>query len=108
MYEDNPKKPIEEAEEVEIHDYGYIQEWWYDSKQRYHKNCIENFTKNYRDAFRFPDGRIRGVEIKPTKAWIVEVDNLCSLVDKYGDIIIKKPDCEEGYYELEIYDTYRE
>jgi hypothetical protein len=45
----------------------------------------------------------------PTKVWVADIDNLLSFVDECNDdIIISKPDCEEGYYCLEIYDDYRE
>ena len=102
---DENESPAEEAIEVEVH--------WYDRRTeiitRSDKAGIWKwFNKRNRDIVHLPEGIWQGVNKEPSKAWLIETDDICSLVDKYGEIIVKKPSCEEGYYELEIYDGYRE
>ena len=41
-------------------------------------------------------------------AWVCDIPDLCAFVEKYGRIILMKPDNEEGLWFVEIYDDYRE
>lgn len=69
----------------------------------------EVFNRVNRDIKQLPNGNWRGINKVPTEVWVADIDNLLSFVDECNDdIIISKPDCEEGYYCLEIYDDYRE
>lgn len=71
-----------------------------------HEQPIEECTEETVHVFYTRDGIRQRV---PTKVWVADIDNLLSFVDECNDaIIISKPDCEEGYYCLEIYDDYRE
>lgn len=90
------EKPIEEAVEGEVHEYNTY--------------CDESIlSKNvFKDIIKLSDGHFRGTYKQPVKVWVVEVDDLIKFVDKYGPIIIQPADNEEGLYEIEIYDYYRE
>ena len=91
------EKPIEEAVEGVIHNYWESTEYNYDY-----------FMKMCRDVVKLSEGNYRGTIKEGEKVWIVEVDDLIKFVDKYGPIIIQPADNEEGLYEIEIYDYYRE
>lgn len=100
------EQPVEEAIKTTVH--------WFDIrnsvvKDPNRKYLWEDFVKQNRDIIQLPNGHWRGINKIASEVWVVEIDDLLSFVDKCKDsIIISKPSCEEGYYELEIYDTYRE
>lgn len=100
------EQPIEEAVRAKVH--------WFDVrtnviKQPDKKHMWEHFVDRNRDIIQLPNGNWRGINKEASEVWLVEIDDLLSFRDKCGeDIIVMKPSCEEGYYELEIYDTYRE
>lgn len=101
---DDEIKPIEDAIETEIHSIDKRTARILDHDKRH---IWEKFNKLCRDI-KFVDDHYEGVRIKPQKVWIYDIDDMRKFVDKYGDVVISKCECEEGYYVVEIYDTYRE
>ena len=54
---------------------------------------------------------MRGTDIEPTNVWLVDlntVEEVAAFLTKYGDCIVREPSCEEGCFDVEIYDYYRE
>lgn len=95
------KKPCDNAQPVQIHEY------WSFSKFSYEHN--EHFNELYRDVVLDEDGDVeRCTKIEPQKTWLCEIDNLHEFATEYGQIILSPPNNEEGYWEIEIYDSYRE
>lgn len=97
-------KPINDAIKTEIHRIDKRTARILDHDK---KDVWEDFNKKCRDI-KFVDGHYEGVRIKPFTVWIYDIEDITKFVDKYGDIVISKCECEEGYYVVEIYDTYRE
>ena len=54
------------------------------------------------------DGSFCGFKKEATDAWMCDIPDLHAFVEKYGKIILNKPQNKEGYWEVEIYDDYRE
>ncbi len=101
--EGNP--PVENAKMEYIHQYDTRTPI---IKQKGRENIWKQFVERNRNIVQLPNGNWRGIEKEAEQVWVVEVDDLLSFVDKHGQCILSEPDCEEGYYEIEIYDDYRE
>ena len=44
----------------------------------------------------------------PTEVYVCDVSDLQKFVRQYGKIVLLPPNNKEGYFEIEIYDDYRE
>ena len=102
---DELNPPVENAEIKYIHRYDIRTPI---IKQNGKEHLWKQFVECNRDIVQLPNGYWRGTEKEAEQVWVVEINNLNSFVDKYGDCILSKPNCEEGYYGIEIYDGYRE
>ena len=49
-----------------------------------------------------------GTDKQPTKVWTLDIDDIHSFVEKYGQIVLSKPDNSEGLWNIIIYDSYLE
>ena len=54
------------------------------------------------------DGGFSGYLKNPDKVWVCDIPDLHAFVERYGRIILEKPNNREGLWEIEIYDDYRE
>ena len=95
------EKPIEEAEPCKIHPYFRIK-----------GNAPETLKKRLRESSEiireFNDGGFEGYRLMEDDVWSCDIPDLHNFVEKYGKIILSKPDNKEGLWKVEIYDDYRE
>lgn len=95
------EKPVEEATPVMVH-------WYCDvpsiAAESYRKLMREKLDVDYEDE----NGNFGGYEKEPTEEWLCDIPDLHAFVEKYGKIILMKPENKEGIWEVEIYDGYRE
>ena len=66
------------------------------------------FFDGCRDIIDFSDDTLRGVSIKASNVYTIDIDihELASIVHK--ELILIEPRCKEGLWEVEIYDYWRE
>ena len=95
-------KPIDECTKMKVHKYDYRNLCVKD-----HKWAWEDFCKSNKDILIFDDC-YRGTNIEATDVWVAEVNDLHEFVKLYGQIILGEPSNEEGLWNIEIYDDYRE
>lgn len=96
-YEGNPE--VEGARIVQIHEFfdHKIGDYMYNG-----------FRDKFRDWHPIGNGWERGIRIKPTDVWVCQIDDLCDFVKRYGRVVLKEPENEEGYWQVLIYDGYIE
>ena len=95
----NDEKPIQECEQTDVRRVYHVSKKAAESyKERIMQNCEEFMV--------LEDGGISYV--RKEKACVCEIPDLCKFVEKYGRIILMRPDNEEGLWNVEIYDYYRE
>lgn len=97
----NGEKPVEEATPVMVHWYCMVSGI---AANTYRKGMREKLDVDYEDE----NGNFGGYEKESSEAWLCEIPSLEAFVDKYGRIVLSTPENKEGYYEVEIYDQYRE
>ena len=95
--------PIKGAKKEQVHLVSFI------SKGEVQRNPQEweRFKATHADIV-FDDPYYRGFNCEPEMAWVAEIDDLHRLVKKEGQIILSEPNNAEGYWNIEIYDGYRE
>lgn len=91
------EKPCDEAVEIQIHEFFDIAKhgdmtWYY----------------KLVDVLGEDDNKVHGAMKKPTKAWCCAIHDLYEFVEKYGKIVLSKPNNVEGLWEVLIYDDYIE
>jgi hypothetical protein len=105
-------KPCEEAVKTQFHGYAeFCSRGLVDDDETLLRYVHKLEDAGCRDIRLINNDTLRGTEIEPTHAYMVEIntlEELIAFVNKYGDCIILKPDCEEQLFLLEIYDDYRE
>lgn len=99
----NGEKPVEEATPVMVHFYEKVPPFPF-ADQRYRERVREGMEVTWEKE----DGSFGGYEKESSEAWLCEIPSLEAFVDKYGMIVLSPPENKEGYYEVEIYDQYRE
>jgi hypothetical protein len=101
------KKPCDEAIEI---DCKRRDERLFKSPDEYQKQLREDwFSKGSDHGYWERGGQFGIVRHFPSKAWVVEVDDLLAFCRKYGQLVISEHyDTDAAEMELEIYDGYRE
>ena len=94
------EKPIDEAVPVMVH-------WYFEITSRA-SEIYRNRMREKIDIISEDDGGFRGFAKEASAAWVCEITDIHAFVEKYGKIILNKPSNKEGYWEIEIYDDYRE
>ena len=105
-------EPCDEAYEGQVHLYKYrIEPLGYRSPKDCEADRKKLVESGCRDIVKVSDILMRGTDIEPTKVWLVDlntVEEVAAFLTKYGDCIVREPSCEEGCFDVEIYDYYRE
>ena len=89
--------PCKGAKKVYVHDYASYKKF----------GNMDWFYKNY-DVLEEDEDSVSGVDKRPHEAWLCEIKDFRAFVKEYGPVIIFKPECKEGYWQVEIYNDYRE
>lgn len=95
------EKPVDEAVPCEVHPYRGISGR---AAEFYKKKLRKQIDVEWEDE----DGSFGGYQKEGEAAWLCDIPDLHEFVNKYGNVILMKPHNKEGYWELEIYDDYRE
>ena len=105
-------KPCEEAYEGQVHLYQYrFEPFGFKGPmdcERVRRYLVDS---GCRDIVKISNNMMRGTTIEQTNVWLVDintVEEVAAFLNKNGDCIVKEPSCEEGCFEVEIYDDYRE
>ena len=95
---------LENVKRKKVHYYSFIRKSFSEKKPENSKW----FFDSCRDIIEMSDETLRGVQKKATNVHIIDIDihELASIVHK--ELILKEPQCEEGLWEVEIYDYWRE
>lgn len=93
------EKPIQECEQTDVRRVYQVS-----------KNAVESYKERImQDCEEYKVLEDGGISyVRKEKAWVCEITDLCRFVEKYGRIILMCPDNEEGLWNVEIYDDYRE
>ena len=95
---------LENVKRKKVHYFSFIRK----SFSEEHSDNAKWFFDSCRDIIDVSDDTLRGTQKKAVSVNIIEIDihELASIVHK--ELILKEPQCEEGLWEVEIYDYWRE
>jgi hypothetical protein len=95
---------LENVKRKRVHYYAFIRKSFAEQNQANAKW----FFDNYKDITVMSDDTLRGVSIKASNVYTIDIDihELASIVHK--ELILIEPRCKEGLWEVEIYDYWRE
>ena len=95
------KKPVPDAERCEIHMYFAL-------SGKAAKSDRESVGQRMDVEWEDEDGGFGGYMKQAEDAWLCDIPDLQAFVLVHGKIVLSKPDNKEGYWNVEIYDDYRE
>ena len=94
-------KPVPDAERCEIHLCFALSGM---AAKSYRDRMRQRMDVEWEDE----DGSFGGFMKEAEDAWLCDIPDLKAFVLVHGRIILSEPDNKEGYWNVEIYDGYRE